>query len=121
METLSAIPNNPIEVVAIRMMGPIIASELFIIKAFSTSFTFRINSAANTSTLPEIILNNAIPIIAFSININIVTSHYIKALLHYMQESGQEGQSLFKKGLEAYEKLIYLLVCNTKYNELEAY
>jgi hypothetical protein len=66
IDILSAIPRTPIAVVRISMIGPTIARELLITKAFSTSLNFKNKKAARISILPDKSLKKAIPIIAFS-------------------------------------------------------
>lgn len=54
------------DVVVIKISGPINAKELLTTKAFSTLFNFKIISATNISKDPEKMRKNAIPKIAFS-------------------------------------------------------
>jgi Fe-S-cluster containining protein len=61
-------------VVVTKMRGPISASELFTIRAFSTVLNFNINIAAVISMKPDIIRRDAMPNTAFSKKVNIQTS-----------------------------------------------
>ena len=65
-EILSAIPIRPIVVVSNKMIGPIKARELLIMRAFSMSLYLMNKKATNISILPDKTRSSAIPIIAFS-------------------------------------------------------
>lgn len=76
------------------MIGPTKASELLRISAFSMSLNLNIKKAAKISIPPDNILNKAMPITAFSINVNIRSSSKNRSFHIYMQQYWKAGQGL---------------------------
>lgn len=84
-EIFSAIPNNPIVVVRIRIIGPTRAKLVFNTRAFSMLFDLRMRKATMISILPDNMRKRDIPIIAFSKIENIVFLLSLESSQQYMQ------------------------------------
>lgn len=83
-DNLSAIPNNPIEVVIINTDGPTKANVVLIVSALSTCPTFNMNKAAVISILPEMSLRVAILTTNLS---KMITPFFFTTNTHDMHES----------------------------------
>jgi hypothetical protein len=80
-------PNKPMAVVAIKIIGPTSAKELLRMSAFPTSLNFKKRIATVISIIPEKNRNKDMPRIALSNKWNKKIASALKHLFcHYMRE-----------------------------------